>query len=95
MVDVGKRSAVLEWLVLNSDYMRQRIGPLADLWMLDKPNYLGYEELFDGAYQQWLVGEVLTYVVPGFQLSYEDAHSILDFPTLRAIWKLDPKGYDV
>lgn len=94
-MDTAKAATILEWLVLNGDFLRGRIRSEVAFWIKDKPLYEGIAATFDAAYQDWLVKEVISYVAPGFQLSYEDAHAILDFPTLKAIWQLDEKGYSV
>lgn len=90
-----KKVAVLEHLVLNGEHIRTQLRPLVAVWVGDRHLYSGAEDLFDGAFQKWLVDQLARDLMPGFNLSYEDVHAILDFSTLKALWKLDSWGYDV
>lgn len=88
-----KEHAAIEFLVQNSEPLKEKLRPLVQQWKDDEHLYVGMEFAFKAGYRNWLLNRIYDEIIPGFNLTYEEAAIILDWSRLASIWILDEKGY--
>lgn len=88
-----KEIVVLEYLVLNERALRNAIRPECEEFLKRRIWFVDMLPEFNKAYQRFVVNSVLTFLVPGFQLTPEECLSVVTFDVLHKIWSIDVDGY--